>query len=156
MGIGLHVGQSQSEFIRWRLLLDDVIENIRLTLKGLQYRPDGTLVQVSEPVMNDYGVGLVTQVLRAYLHRGVILSDLDDHDIREITRAVHKDVADVLFKNFEQVDLDRAMFRAVCRFIAANVYATLRRARFGRERESIDDGLKVEERINAKEKGGIV
>lgn len=146
MGLGLNA-QVQTEFTRWRLLLDDVIENIRLTLKGLAYRPDGTLVQVAPPIMNDYGVGLVTQVLRSYMHRGIILSDLDDADIREITRAVHKDVATVLFKNFEKIEMDRAMFRATCRFIAANVYATLRRARFGREREGIDSVLKVEETL---------
>jgi len=129
--------------LAYQLDLDEELRNIYYTLKGI-IPISGTKAVVGEPLLNDYGIQLVMTILRSYLHKGIVLSNLTDDDIREIAFWVGYDVATALMKEAEKTGVSDSKLELITDIVSDNVYATLRRARYGWTANSLKEQVRIE------------
>jgi len=143
--------------IQFQLTFSDIIDTIRMYLKG-SYFDDIKKAYVpytEKPIMNEYGISLAMQPLVAYLHRGIVLSDLTNDEIIEIAKTIHGAELDIFFLNYEKVDLNIELIPSVARDIGVNVFASLRRAKNGQLADNIMKQTIVREQIFGDKKHGV-
>jgi len=129
--------------LAFQLDLDKEIENIYWMLKGY-IRIGDKFVKIGEPLLSDYGIQIVVSVLRHYLHKGIILSNLDDDDIKNIAFWAGYDLATELMKEYEKTGVQEGKFELIIENVTNNIYATLRRARLGDTAKSLREQIRIE------------
>lgn len=106
-----------------------IVEEIMLRLRGVERKMDGTLVQIAEPKMNRIGLERIGFILQGHINQNVILSHLEEKEIRNIILSLSDDLVDCLalnWRNFgikDKTDLDDINNSVLC-----NIYFALKRA----------------------------
>jgi len=106
-----------------------IVRDIILRLRGLEERPDGTLVKVAEAKLNKEGVDNIWFILDSHINQNVILSHLIDKEIANIMDAIQEDIVDDLALNWrnygvsKKTDLD-----VINNSILVNIFMALKRA----------------------------
>lgn len=136
-----------------QLDLDSVLWRIYLQLKGKIAIGD-VQITVGRPLLTDYGIQLVMKTLYAYLHKGVILSNIDAEDARKIAFWAAYDLATALLEEYEKVGSPPpSVVDMIVNTVFDNVYTTLTRAIKGETARGLREIVKVERvRIEEKEK----
>jgi len=139
--------------IEAQLDMDDVLWRIYLQLKG-ELAIGGNRFKVGKPLLSDYGIQLVMKTLYSYLHKGVILSNLDTEDIRRISFWAGYDLATALMENYEKAGSPPpSVVDMIVNMVFDNIYTTLMRAYKGKTADSIREIVKIEKvRIEEKER----
>jgi len=137
-----------ANLIQWQLDGKDVLEEIEHKLKGEVWGgTDSKGNEIYKPkgvrLMNDEGIGAVLTLISARLSKLVILSNLEDDDIRKMQLAFSKDLIGLFYVKYKDFAIAVPYLSSIVNFIEDLVYATLKRALKGGER----DFLKMTERL---------
>lgn len=106
-----------------------IVEEIMLRLRGIEKKSDGTLVKVTEPKMNEYGLGRIWFVLQSHINQNVILSHLVIEEIRPLMTALSEDLVDSLALNWKDFGIkNKTDLDDINNAILINIYLALKRA----------------------------
>jgi len=106
-----------------------IVRDIILRLRGLEERPDGTLVRIAEQKLNKDGVDNVWFILDSHINQNVILSHLTDKEITNIMDAIQDDIVDDLSLNWKKYGvLKKTDLDVINNSILVNIYMALKRA----------------------------
>ena len=143
-----------SEFYKWGLEIEDVVDNLEHNLRGEFW--DKTVkkwVKKGIILMNDKGINFISTLVRSRLGRHIAMSDLEEEDVRRIALEVCSDVADVLEDKWREFGVELSYLETIVDIVDHIVYITLRRAYHGGERVFIKD-IAPEERRVVSDTGG--
>lgn len=73
-----------------------VIKEVLFTLKGVEEQPDGTLIRISAPKLNEKGIEAMWFWLKSHINQNTILSHYTDKQIRAIIDVLQKDFVNEL------------------------------------------------------------
>jgi len=133
--------------------LDDVLWRIYLQLNG-ELPIKGARIKIGQPLLSKHGIQVAMKILTGYLHKGIILSDLDDDTIRKIAFWAGYNFLTEALLNYEAFGSPSAqIIDTVADIIHDNVLATLMRARKGQTARMLREIVKIEKvRIEEKDK----
>lgn len=107
-----------------------IVKEIVLRLRGLEEKEDGRVVQVAEPKINKRGYDNVWFILDSHINQNVILSHLNDQEIRKIMENVQDDIVDDLSLNKDNYGIkSKTDLDLINNSIIVNIYLALKRAR---------------------------
>lgn len=124
-------GLQDPDLTRWQLSSDDVVLWIEHDLRGEIFDEMGRKWVVPEhakALMNERGIREMISVVRNNINKITFLSNLDEEDIFILTRETHKDVAQLIARNYKYYGLDKSHFNLVVHKIVFMLYPALRRA----------------------------
>lgn len=107
-----------------------VIKEIMLILRGLEEQPDGKLVRVTEPRMNEAGLEAMWFWFKSHVNQGIILSHFDEGQINNFIEVIQNDLVDELGLNWRiygiktKTDLD-----VINNAMLMNIHSALCRAK---------------------------
>lgn len=108
---------------------DRVLRDIELRLKGKEERADGTIQKVSEPLMNDLGIGRIRSLLSSVINQNTILSHLEMDEIGRIMVKLGDDIGDSLEINWKEFGIsDKTILDHVVDICLIPTFMTLKRA----------------------------
>ena len=106
-----------------------VIDGIMLRLRGVERKPDGTIVRVATPKMNQVGLEEVWFILESHINQNIILSHLKEQEIKNIIVALSDDLVDCLALNWRAYGITRKTdLDVINNCILVNIYLALKRA----------------------------
>lgn len=106
-----------------------VLREIELRLKGKDERPDGTIQKVSEPLMNDLGIGRMRSLLSSVINQITILSFLENDEIGRIMVKLGDDIGDSLELNWKEFGItDKTILDYIVDICLIPTFMTLKRA----------------------------
>lgn len=106
-----------------------IIDEIDLSLRGYERKYDGTLKKVSEPMMNDLGIGRMRFIMRSVINQNTILSHLEDSEISKLIIQLSDDIIDDLTLNWKYYNIqDKIMLDHIVDAIVFPAYLALKRA----------------------------
>jgi len=124
---------------QWQLSGLDLIEEIRQRLKGKVYNIEkGEWEKISEPLMNEWGIGKICNMLSWYINKNVQLSYFEPDEISKLLTGFEKDLSFLFEYYWEKMEMERATARSVARWISDMVWAAVQRARYGGEKQFIE------------------
>ena len=129
-----------------------IIKEIMLILQGKEENSDGTFTVIAEPKLNRIGLEAMWFWLKSHINQNVILSHLEEKEIRNIMDAIQDDLVDELSLNWKiygiksKTDLD-----TINNSVLSNIYFALNRAKEQNEKnwlgkisvESISGGQRL-------------
>ena len=108
---------------------DRVLRDIELRLKGKEERADGTIQKVSEPLMNDLGIGRIRSLLSSVINQNTILSYLEMDEIGRIMIKLGDDIGDSLEINWKEFGInDKTILDHIVDICLIPTFMTLKRA----------------------------
>lgn len=112
---------------------DDIILSIKDMLEGKIRDKGGEVIMESEPLLSERLKASVLHTLNSNINRSVVLSDLEESDVMNMTKDLMIAVLGELVMSSKEIfgDSDTILIN-----IENIIYATLRRALHGKERES--------------------
>ena len=106
-----------------------IVREVILRLRGLEEKPDGTLVQVAEPKVNKEGIDNIWFILDSHINQNVILSHLDKGEIAKMIDTLQGDIVDDLSLNWRRYGIQKKTdLDAINDAILFNIYLALKRA----------------------------
>ena len=133
---------------KWTLENDDVIERLIHYLRR-EFKDPKTKewVSLGEPLCNEKLIAEVITIYDAHANKNIILSDLSEDKINELTWNVVVELCGAIYVNgLDYYGLKKETDKdVIVEFVYANVYCALRRAWEGRERRSRQTWMRVEE-----------
>lgn len=106
-----------------------VVEEIELTLKGLERKSDGTYRRRGEPLMNDFGVNSLFPLMKSLINQGTILSHYEKKEIMRIMKEISNKLADELMLNWKEYGIkDKSHLDTVFMVIVFPAYSAMNRA----------------------------
>jgi len=152
---------SSPEFTRWTLQNDDILEYIKLLLKGAIFSVDDMgkpsyYIDSSKELLNEYGRRLVMSTMRSVFHRGTTLSTLDEQEISNIVTTTHLKIAKALFRNWRAVGVESPydVEKIVWEIVSVNIKTLLNRAKGGFTWKELNRLHSVNESITANTNSG--
>ncbi|KKL63309.1 hypothetical protein LCGC14_2176390 [marine sediment metagenome] len=137
-----------NNLIVWQLELDNILERIEHLLRGDIVKEDeeGNIIYTQPNdkgliILNDYGVGLIMNIISFYLNRNTILSDYMPDRIYEILFDLGNELSDVIYINYEKMGMDSIQKKSRSEILVINILHTIEsaynRALKGGERDSL-------------------
>ena len=129
-----------------------IVEDVMLRFRGVERKPDGTIVRVAESKMNEYGLGRIWFILESHINQNVILSHLDSEQIAPLMNVLSDDLVDSLSLNWRDFGIkNKTDLDDINNSILMNIYLALKRAEGQNEKnwlgkisiENISPGLRV-------------
>lgn len=106
-----------------------ILEEIELKLKGYKMNWDGSLKRVSEPLMNNRGIGRMLFILSSVVNQNTILSHLQDDEIGRLIVRVSDDIIDDLVLNWKEYDIqDKILLDYIVDVVLIPSFLALKRA----------------------------
>jgi hypothetical protein len=137
-GLGAVNPAGSPELSRWILDPSEIISNMEIWLKGARVVRDekGRPQIVDGPeelqMLNEQGRQFVLSFLYSALQRNVVLSNLDERNIGDITYDMHLHLVSEFAKNWENYGVKHAyQIPIIIDQISMNIYASLSRAKKG-------------------------
>jgi hypothetical protein len=135
-----------------QLEYEDVLWRIYLQLKGKMVIGD-QILDLGDPLLSDTGIQYVMKVLNGYLHKGMVLANLDADMIRKMSFWAGYYLATAMLLDYERVGSPSpAVVDNIVNLVFDNIYATLTRALNGRTAEGLKEIVKVQS-VKILEKG---
>ncbi len=140
----MYQGQGQQDdFSKWRLQMDDIVEEVEHNLRGEYWHSTKKeWIPLGTQIMNDEGVVSITSTLRIFLNKVAFLSNFTEDDVINITKNIHKTICIDLLFNWQKWDFNKD-YKQISRKIAILGYMGIKRAMEEGERLS----LRQQERI---------
>jgi len=139
--------------IKWQLRVDDVLERAEHILRGDRIKFErGNMIWVENPnpderPFNEYGVSEIMSVLSTFVNRVIMLGDYTPDEIEDIIYDVGTELSDFIYMKYEQFGMDtpekRKRYPMIVMQLTMLVYASYKRAMFGRERDSLREARQV-------------
>ena len=106
-----------------------IVKEIILRLRGLEEKPDGTLVQVAEPKINKKGIDNIWFILDSHINQNVILSHIEKNEIQKMMTGLQEDLVDDLSLNWREYGIKKKTdLDTINNSVLFNVYLALKRA----------------------------
>lgn len=106
-----------------------IVDEIMMRLRGLEKKPDGTLVQVATPKMNKSGMENAWFILQSHINQNVILSHLESEQIPPLMIAISNDLVDNLALNWKDYGITKKTdLDDINNSILTNIFMALKRA----------------------------
>jgi len=107
----------------------NVIKDIILRLRGMDERPDGTLMQIAEAKLNKKGIDNIWFILDSHINQNVILSHLKETEIANIMHSLQEDIVDDLTLNWKEYGIKKKTdLDTINNSILINIFLCLKRA----------------------------
>jgi len=137
-----------------------VVREIILRLRGLDEKPDGTLVQVAEPKMNKDGIDNVWFHLDSFINDNIRFSHLDKREIARLMDILQNDVVDDIALNWRQYGITKKSdLDVINNSLLINVFAMLKRAEGQNEKNWIGkisvESISSSPRLSSPKKEGF-
>lgn len=120
--------------VQWQLDPEQIKEDIVHQLKGevFDYK-DKKWIRQGNPLLNEKGVNGIATILLSVINRNILLSSLDDEDIRKFVIEVANNLTDDLTVNYEEYGIGEnfPVLDHVIDLVKINVFAALSRAKAG-------------------------
>ena len=112
---------------------DDIILSIKDMLEGKIRNKNNEIIMESEPLLSERLKASILHTLNSNINRSVVLSDLEESDVMSMTKDIMIAVLGELVFSSSEIygDSDTILLN-----IENIIYATLRRALHGKERET--------------------
>lgn len=148
------------DLTKWQLSPEDIISELKHDLRGEFYDKDAKQwlrYSNSEPMLNEAGINAVISVVKLYVNRNSILTDLDEYMVESITKNVNVDIAKLFFNKYKEFKIDKNYLTILVDKIVWFVYFSLRRAWEGGERRFLTETKRTSEIIhqNQEQKKGF-
>jgi len=140
----LYQVQSQkSDLTRWQQDLEDSIEQLHYSLlnyikKKDQWQPAQVFMGVDEegnkvyapmqPMVNEFGTFRIISLVKQYMNRNVMMSNLDEHIILRIMLRLRTTIVLNLGEKYETYEIDPADLSIIVKMVMDAIEATLYRA----------------------------
>lgn len=122
------LAQQNADLIRWQLESGDVLITTENILRG-NVLVGGEWVQRGKPLMNDEGIRtFVGTVLGSRFHKGIILSNFKEEDIRRIMYDTETEVINLIAQKHSEFEIDYPYFDTIKNIMTQNIYAAFLRA----------------------------
>ena len=106
-----------------------VVEKIMLRLRGVDMKPDGTLVRIAKPKMNEMGLEAIWFWLDSHINQNTILSHLEPENIKNIMLSLSEDLVDKLKLNKRKWGItDDTNLDDINNCVLVNIFLALKRA----------------------------
>ena len=158
-GVGAYFPQPQKldgETIRWQLDPTDVLDEIKHYLKQEVKDDDGNWNLVFDkvkPLMTDEGINSLMGILRSYLNKNTVLSNLHEETIKIIMKDVNRTMRFFLVANFKGFKISTSNFTQVYHCVENHVYCFLLRAKDNGERLRFKKYIKLLRKSRRKGSG---
>lgn len=100
-------------------------------------------------VLNKFGVREVMRLVNMYLTKDVILSNLSEERINQISGTIGEEINDLFFTKYDEIGLDTDSrlknYSSIVITITHIIYITLMRAKDGKERQGITENRIVQQ-----------
>jgi len=107
----------------------NIVRDIILRLRGAEEKPDGKLVRVAAPKMNKKGIDNMWFILDSHINQNVILSHLEEREIRALISGVQNDIVDDLSLNWKAYGITKKSdLDTINNSVLFNIYTALKRA----------------------------
>ena len=80
----------------------NVIKEIEYSLMNVEVQPDGTLISLGDPIMNNDGINKMKFIMRSIINQNTILSHLKDQEINKIILNLSDNIIDDLTLNWKE------------------------------------------------------
>lgn len=128
--------QAQEQTIRWQIDPQEVLNDIKMQLMGVEYIEGEGLVQVTEPLLCKEGIGSITILLRGHLSHNTVLAVLNENRVLDITIRAAKVVNGLLLmKTNWRVPSEN--IELIINIVEDSIYTFLTRTIGGGERDSV-------------------
>lgn len=129
---------SHSDLVRLSLNVDDLIDSIKIQLLSLEYDMESEKYiqpKDAQPLINQNGAHAVITILSCLVNRNTNLSNLDEEDIRIISKELELNVNDLFLRNWDKYwddEWEAEKFWSTVRAIVGNmVFFCLKQAKGG-------------------------
>lgn len=129
------LGHTSEGALQFHINSSQIIEEIEHSLKSEEFCIDPKTGRGGwkrrrgiKPIINDKGINSVITILKSRLSKIFIFSDLEENNIREMTKYVGESIIDDLYYNWQEYEIkDTAAASVVVGLVTDTVYATLRK-----------------------------
>lgn len=128
--------QAQEQTIRWSIEPREVLGEIELQLRGIEYKEGQGMVQFRKALLNKQGIGSLMILLRSHLNHNNALADLTRQEVMKISMDVAHEVNNQLFLNRKHWELRPEDWSLLNIIVEDQVFAFFTRAIDGKERDS--------------------
>lgn len=113
-----------------------IIEELRMKLRGMEQRMDGTYARVSAPLMNETGVSEIILTVSSIVNQNTIMSSLDKDEIGRLILNCMDSIIDELVLNWKEYGIkDKINLDKIHNLIAHMTFPALKRALGSGERK---------------------
>ena len=107
----------------------EILKDIELKLRGEREREDGTIEQISPPLMNLLGISRILFFMDILINQNTILSHIEDREISKLIIAVGDDLLMDLAINWREYGVkDRSMLNLIEKSVLIPGFLALKRA----------------------------
>ena len=107
----------------------EILREIELKLRGERERYDGTIEQISKPLMNQLGRSRILFFMDILINQNTILSHVEDREISKLIIAVGEDLLMDLAVNWREYGVnDRSMLNLIEKSVLIPGFLALKRA----------------------------
>ncbi|MFP4019280.1 MAG: hypothetical protein ACOC44_18435 [Promethearchaeia archaeon] len=132
--------QADGQTTRWQLSGADLMEQLKQRLKGKMWdEREGKYKKVGKELVNDEGVGSILSIVNFYINKNTQLSYFIPKEISMIMENFRKDLTDLFKLRHSDFDLDKEDMSLVHGCVSNFVWAALNRARYGGEKEFLQN-----------------
>ena len=124
----IHDREAKSDLTRWQQDLNDELDQLQHDLRR-EYKVNGKWVQIpgTHPMLNNNGVFTIINLVKVYLNRNVMMSNLSSEIINRTMIGLIRDLVKVLGANFDVFEISFHDMSITKRIVSDRVEATLYR-----------------------------
>lgn len=125
---------------KWQLSSSDLIEEIRQYLKGNYFNENhNRWERLTEPWMNDEGIGRLSNILAFYINKNVQLSYFEEFHIENLICDFAKELSEFMRFHYKKYGVSKEHVGMISTMLCDIVFAALMRARLGKESQFIEN-----------------
>ena len=144
---------AHDDLTRWQLDLDEVINELELSLKGMVFDPSRKRwVQRYKPRANEEGISSVMTEVRSRLNKNFILTNLEDSDIKRIMIEINTAIINKIILCRKEMGIDKTDIESIVDMIDHAVFATLKRAEKGHTLHAISTITRRYEQVSTQQR----
>jgi len=132
--------------------VDQIIEKIEndLRCKERTWNEDQQVYEWTsilhvKPLMNELGIKSIIIFVKAVVNENTICSSFDDEEIRKKVLWMHDKLCDLLFKKYQEFEVDKANLSTIIIIVEDTIKTTLNRAKEGMTLQAIQSIAQIRE-----------
>lgn len=138
-----------------------ILKEIQLKLRGEIEDVDGDIKRISEPLMNNVGVGNMLLIASSVVNQNTIMSALDEKEINKMIIQLGEDITDDLTMNWKEYEIkDKIKLDIIEDIVLFMSFSSLKRALHGGERRFLGtttvESINTSPRMFPQKKEGIL
>lgn len=146
--------KADAELTRWQLEDADVVNDVSMFFRGRQINERGVWEQVTEPLMNDFGVNQIVLYLRQLTSKCFKLSNYTHNEIMDEMKILDNEIQEKLLENWQMYGIKKNTDATTIKeTILRHVRATMNRAEGAGERKYLGVVLRRVEQVTNQPTG---